>query len=201
LLVKCEGYFEKEVNAGTNITVVLKRRLQMEAVPRTSEYQLQEQKPPVSYIKLEIGMAYQGGIIAYLDATGRHGLIAAPNDQSAGIQWYNGSYIPSGASATAIGTGKGNTNSIIEQQGAGNYAAKLCKDLSLGGYNDWYLPSKDELNELYRNRDKIGGFVGAKYWSSTGHEMNWSWHQDFSDGYQYVSDKSDTLRVRAVRSF
>ena len=117
--------------------------------------------------KLEIGQEYQGGKIAYLDATGKHGLIAAPADQSAGIQWYNGSDIATGATGTAIGTGKNNTTKIVQAQRAGNYAAKLCDDLVLNGYNDWYLPSQDELKELYKNKDLIGGFTTGWYWSST----------------------------------
>jgi len=105
-----------------------------------------------------VGQPYQGGIVAYIDETGKHGLIAAPEDQSPGIQWYNGSYIETGATAIAIGTGKSNTEKIIEEQSAGTYAAKLCDDLVLNGYSDWFLPSKDELNELYKNRAEIGGF-------------------------------------------
>ena len=84
--------------------------------------------------KLEIGQVYQGGIIAYLDATEKHGLIAAPSDQSAGIQWYNGSEVETGATGTAIGTGKSNTELVVTKQGVGNYAANLCKSLNLGGY-------------------------------------------------------------------
>jgi hypothetical protein len=106
---------------------------------------------------LKVGQSYQGGIIAYIDATGKHGLIAAPQDQSNGIQWSNGeSFLVT--TETAIGTGKNNTARIVQMQGNGAYAAKLCADLVLNGYSDWFLPSTDELNMLYQNRLEIGKF-------------------------------------------
>jgi len=151
--------------------------------------------------KTLVGDRYQGGIIAYVDGTGNHGLIAAPNDQSIGIQWYNGSWatIDTG---TAIGTGKSNTAAIIKVQGSGNYAAKLCDDLTLGGYDDWFLPSKDELNEVYKNMDLIGGFnTSSYYWSSSEYKNETAWYQNFSTGFQYNFSKANTYRVRAVRAF
>lgn len=116
-----------------------------------------------------IGKNYQGGIIFYVDGTGAHGLIAAPTDQSDGIQWYNGSYIDTGATATAVGTGLANTKKIVTAQGTGSYAAKLCFNLVIGAYSDWYLPSKDELNLMYQNiglgaaapLTNVGGFSSA----------------------------------------
>ena len=124
---------------------------------------------------LIIGDVYKGGIIAYFlqsgdpgyDANVRHGIIAATSDQITGIQWYNGSYTTTGATATAIGTGNANTNLIVTNQGAGSYAAKLCSDLVLNGYSDWYLPSTGELHKLFVNKASIGGFANYFYWSSS----------------------------------
>ena len=155
-------------------------------------------------VKLKVGKAHQGGIIAYLDETGKHGLIAAPEDQTtiAGIQWYNRTDIVTGAFGTAIGTGKSNTDKIVEKGGnSGSYAAKLCDDLVIGKYKDWFLPSKDELNELYKNKEAIG-VSNAVYWSSSEGNGSSAWLQDFSYGGQYFySNKTLTYRVRAVRAF
>ena len=80
-------------------------------------------------------------------------------------------------------------------------AARLCGDLVQGGYSDWYLPSKDELNLLYLNRTAIGGFADNDYWSSTEFDGNTAWSQSFVDGFQANYDKNYTLYVRAIRAF
>jgi len=72
-----------------------------------------------------VGDSYVGGIVAYIlvnsdtgyDPSVQHGLIAATVDQSTGIQWYNGSYVATGATGTAIGTGQANTTAIVTIQG------------------------------------------------------------------------------------
>ena len=152
---------------------------------------------------LAIGQPYQGGIIAYLDSTGQHGLIVATADQSLGIQWYgiNGDYIVTGATGTAIGTGLTNTNTIIAAQGSGSYAASIARDYNGGGYTDWFLPSKDELNILYENKFAIGGFTDYYYWSSTEIDDVNAWEQDLGSGGQYDDEKRLTDNVRAVRAF
>jgi hypothetical protein len=76
-------------------------------------------------------------------------------------------------------------------------AKKACKYLGSG----WRLPSKDELNTLYENKDAIGGFANKYYWSSTEFGLNDAWVQLFSNGYQDGLSKNDTGYVRAVRSF
>jgi hypothetical protein len=157
------------------------------------------------YMTLKIGKSYQGGIIFYLDSTGQHGLIAAKTDQSTGIQWYNSSYTTINATGTAIGTGKANTAAIIASQGTGIYAAKLCDDLVVGIYKDWYLPSKDELNLMYTNigqgATNGGGFASGNYWSSSEYDGVSALGQSFANGDQDSYYKYGTLYVRAVRAF
>jgi hypothetical protein len=160
---------------------------------------------------LSIGDTHQGGIIFYLDASGCHGLIAAPSDQSTGIAWWNGSYVDTYAYGNGIGAGEGNSQGIRRWQGTCSscYASELCQDLSLGGYTDWYLPSKYELNLMYENIGQgdalglgnIGNFVNSYYWSSTEGSPSGAWGQSFSVGSQLFGDKVNSVFVRAVRAF
>jgi hypothetical protein len=82
-------------------------------------------------------------------------------------------------------------------------AKKACADLG----NGWRLPTKDELNIIYKNKDKIGGFASSAYWSSSeyGNERAWEHHFNLAGpdgpGYQYNNGKGGSGYVRAVRSF
>ena len=174
---------------------------------------------PVS--PLQVGDFYQGGVVFHLFVPGEtgyvsgetHGLIAAVADQSSGIQWNNGSSVTTGATATAIGTGSANTDAIISAQGATetSYAAGVARAYTGGGFTDWFLPSKDELNQMYTNKATInttasanGGsdFADAYYWSSTEIDLNFAWLHNFYDGSQVKYAKYfPVFSVRAVRAF
>tara|TARA_B110000208_G_scaffold121035_1_gene147830 strand:- start:72 stop:1277 length:1206 start_codon:yes stop_codon:yes gene_type:complete len=160
---------------------------------------------PVSFktsSPFRIGQSYGGGVIAYIDSTNFHGLIAAPADQSVGVIWSDG-LSSTFATDTSIGTGNINTNKIVTNQGAGIYAASICQTLALGGYSDWYLPSKNELEQLYFNRALIGGFIDDWYWSSTeGSWFGYAMVHHFGNGSKSIGlVERQTWRVRTVRSF
>ena len=156
-----------------------------------------------------VGKTYQGGIIAYLDTLDGTGLIAAPTDQGT-AEWGCQGTLISGADGTEIGTGNQNTADILAGCSETNIAAYLCDTLTLGGFNDWFLPSKDELNKLYENIGRgnalglgnVGGFAVNYYWSSTEYVNIRACGQDFDSGYQYsLINKSINVNVRAVRAF
>lgn len=153
-----------------------------------------------------VGEYYAGGYVFYVDGTGQHGLVADSTDLSSGVDW--GVAGTTGASGTAVGTGENNTNIIAAYYPGGSYAANLCYNSTRGGYSDWFLPSKDELDLIYQNLAKngIGGYsFPSYYWSSSECAFNEAWGQYFystSSGNWYDVNKTvSTYQVRAVREF
>ena len=150
-----------------------------------------------------IGEEYGGGVIFYIDNTGKHGLISTKTDVSTACYWYNGSFVETGATAKTIGNGLANTEKVVSVLGNGNYAAKICMELSLNGYSDWYLPCQKELDELF---DLTGNYAlpdYTDYWSSTesggtGFGAGAYFRNNWSSGY---GGANYTARVRAVRAF
>jgi len=187
---------ETKLTAGTNITITGNGTT---ASPYTIET-----------TPLLLGQAYQGGIIFWLDVTGQHGLIAAVEDQHTAIQWHNGTGRYTGTTGDGLYGGEMNTAMIVAAQIAdnpsGNFAAKVCADYSVAvdgiTNGDWYLPSSYELNLLYLQKDVVGGFSDAYYWSSSENDNNSAWAQYFLDGTNGPSfDKGNFDRVRAIRAF
>ena len=167
---------------------------------------------------LSIGDTHQGGIIFYLDGNGG-GFVAAPSDQGE-AEWGCPGITISGADGTAIGTGNQNTIDILAGCNDSGTAADICKNLTLGGYSDWFLPSINELNEMYVNLflQELGNFgdlipnYDNWYWSSTEDDFNsggarGATGQDFHIGWigtldgQLNGDKFGNMYVRAIRAF
>jgi hypothetical protein len=156
-----------------------------------------------------IGQSYGGGIIFYIDGTGQHGLIAAPNDCAA-AEWGCENLVIPGAFNTDIGTGQANSNAILSVCDSVGYAAQLCEGLYVNGYTDWYLPSSQELQQMYSQRINIGNLVPAYYWSSTDCNCTVSgvngakfvsFQSGGTGGWALPGYKTSVYNVRAIRSF
>jgi uncharacterized repeat protein (TIGR02543 family) len=130
-------------------------------------------------------------------------LEAAPPSDSPSAEW--GCYETSifGADGTAVGTGEQNTIDIEAGCTTPGTAADRCSNLVLGGYSDWFLPSKDELNLMYENLKvaEVGDFADFSYWSSSEYNASGAWNQHFNFGNQGNGNKATAYRVRAVRAF
>jgi hypothetical protein len=131
------------------------------------------------------------------------------------------------ATATAIGWGYRNTRAIILQGNSdtATSAAALADSytVTVSGvtYDDWYLPSKDELNQMCKwvrgvawtsdetvcsggainSGTGAAGFVESSYWSSTEGAASNAWTQAFNGGNQNNVGKGNPLFVRPVRAF
>lgn len=114
-----------------------------------------------------------------------------------------------------VGSGAENTLRIIAALGPEADPAKIddkeepaalrCDALAFGGFDDWFLPSKEELalmhERLFSHDPPLGGFAPRSYWSSTWADSGKAWFLYFKSGLKNTSDISDLARVRAVRAF
>ncbi len=139
---------------------------------------------------LKIGDIHEGGIIFYLDITGKHGKLCSTKNME-----------------------------ITNNLGRLNWdtAMSKCEEYSKDGYTDWYLPSIEELEQIYDNLylNEYGNFTGTFYWSSTEDQddQNQAWVRKFAVsereswfgtiyyGETAVVAKDNNRRFRAVRTF
>jgi len=153
-----------------------------------------------------------GGLIFYDNphyaTDGWRYLEAAPVDQSAGAKWGCFRTPTNGARGTAIGTGRDNTKDMLANCADAGTAARLCAEYTLNGVGGWFLPSRDELAQMYRALKATGlGDFGLSrvadnfsYWSSSQQTTDMAAHIDFADnGRQHSDDKDFPRRVRAIR--
>ena len=155
-----------------------------------------------------------GGLVFYdkgIFSNGWRYLEAAPPEtEFTSVQW-GASNIDVPGTGTAIGSGKRNTEILVEhfrRAGESGRAAQLCVALNFDGFTDWFLPSKDELNLMYQNLSKKGwgSFTNLRYWSSSQGNSTKAWYQYLGDGQQYgtqdvATGKNASFSVRAIRAF
>lgn len=161
----------------------------------------------VKNYEFKIGQEYGGGIIFWIDDTGKHGLIAAKEDIGSSAQWCS---TVNRINANNEENGRFNTDVIIyecpEENGI-KVAAKLCRDSNSGGFTDWFLPSIKELRILFQQKDVVGGFKDEWYWSSTqsssdytkGATLNFGNGQPGQEGKK--NNGSPNYNVRSIRTF
>jgi TolB-like protein len=149
------------------------------------------------------------GIVFYdkgVFSNGWRYLEAAPSETEFTAQWStNGLNVP--GTATSTGAGKRNTQLIADYIGSNAdaiFAAQLCIALNYDGFYDWYLPSRDELDLMYKNLKQkgLGNFSGEWYWASSQDHNRDAWSYNFNNGTQNATaHKLNTYSVRAVRAF
>jgi len=143
------------------------------------------------------------GDTGYFATYTAHYLEAAPSDIGR-LKW-SSTNINVVDTSIALGAGRKNTNLISAAHSgddATNNAAKACKGLTTGGISDWFLPSKGELEEMYRSF-LASNITNGDYWSSSQDTIGNAWYryfQDVTNEWRSYS-KGNTCYVRAIRAF
>ena len=161
----------------------------------------------VSFTTLSVGQAGPGGGFVFFNKGNTTGgwqyLETATSDQSTASEWgCTGTSIP--GTQLAVGSGETNTSLIVAGCNQASFASKICYDLVSGGQTDWFLPSRDELNLMYKNlhTNNQGNFnTSSAYWSSTETDANDALYLDFGGWVDGNGYKNYAIYVRAVRAF
>jgi hypothetical protein len=107
-----------------------------------------------------------------------------------------------------IGSGKRNTQLIVEKfsqtSGEWDTAAQKADDLVFNKFDDWFVPSKAELDQMYGNlkRKNLGNFKNEIYWTSSSQNPYYASVQNFKDGDMNFSySRRNRTYVRPIRQF
>lgn len=173
---------------------------------------------------VSVGEPYQGGVVAHIFEPGQKGyvqgkktgIIIAPEEEVFLSQWGCQGRAVEGTSRE-VGFGRLNTERVLAFHDAlpdyynnptqchpannGTVAARVSINFNLGGFNDWFMPSQEEMNYLYKNRDKIGGFSTVEHWSSCESNASDACVMSFVTGELLSKPKSEVLNVRVIRFF
>lgn len=121
------------------------------------------------------------------------------------VNYLNTPGVGNGSINLDANSGRHNSSYIVAitdiNQGGAHAAARYCDKLVLGGYSDWYLPNRAELNLIFTNKGAIPGLSGNDYWSSTEVDQARAWYIRMQDGFAYYTQKSTQAWVRCIRSF
>ena len=202
---------EIDITGGTNYTISGTSKLV--SVP----YALHAKTSGTTY---KIGDFAYGGVVFWVDESGKHGLVVSKFDVTSSASWMNSNgFGNTHAKGDGLYAGKSNTSIIIASQNGissstNNYAARLVNEFQAteGGvtYGDWYLPSIYELNLLYLNKKTVNNSINANsgeslanttYWSSNEVSNTSSSVVDLTNGNVATAIKNASNYVRAIRSF
>ena len=159
-------------------------------------------------INVQVGDEAFGGIVFYVDETGQHGLVAALEDIEEVPFGCFGEGNIIGADGIEIGTGYQNTLDIVAGCSETPIAASLALEIEINGFDDWFIPSQDELNLMYTtigngSSENIGGFVNEYYWSSTNYGSGSGYDLNFTNGVPCGNcfDNAYLNKSRPIRAF
>ena len=159
-------------------------------------------------IPYQPGIEFEGGYLAghFYDDLNPYALIVAPKTEGeqAEIAW--GVTDKLLKTATSYSNGPANTATMAK---AGCALAKWALGLKIGGYSDWYLPSRLECLLIFCELAALktfgptqpNGFAHQWHWTSTQYSGDgaYAWCESFCYGYQSLDRKGHQLRARAVR--
>lgn len=217
---------ETDITGGSNYSITGVQELT--SVPYAFMASSLEPKASKGLFKHYIGELWGGGIVfnVFKDSTGEeHGLIATLKDLDTSA-WSNMDTTSVGPTAQSLWDGKSNTQAIINQPGHITSAALICDTSTIGGQTDWYLPSVDEMQLLYKERYTLNNILRSisnsdpieikisiqsinefGYWCSTEYMASPSNKTKVLMGYATPVysinsfEKKFVIKVRAIRSF